>query len=220
MPARLRHAELGAARGRGLVAEVARETRDARVAHGLSQAAVARAIGVSRSRYSRIERGLAPALAIATAAEMLAVVGLDLSLRAYPAGPPLRDAAHGALLERARVHLHRSLRFATEVPLPAAGDRRAWDAVISGGDAQGPWRIGVEAETRPNDGQALERRVALKERDGDVDCVVLLLADTRHNRAFVRALPGLRERFVVHGSRALALLRVGARPEGNAIVLL
>jgi hypothetical protein len=37
-------------------------------------------------------------------------------------------------------------------------------------------RIGVEAETRARDRQELQRRVALKRRDGGVDRVILLLA--------------------------------------------
>ena len=68
------------------------------------------------------------------------------------------------------------------MPLPNAGDRRAWDAVI--GIAR--VRIGVEAETRARDEQELERRLSLKRRDGGVDHVILLLADTRSNRLFVR----------------------------------
>ncbi len=57
-------------------------------------------------------------------------------------------------------------------------DRRAWDAVIEG---QG-WRIGVEAETRLHDVQSLLRRVALKQRDGAVSAVILLVNDTANNR--------------------------------------
>ena len=109
-------------------------------------------------------------------------MGLDLSIRAYPGGRPLRDAAHAALLERLHRRVHRSLGWATEVPLPITGDLRAWDALIRGED----WRCGVEAETRPRDLQALERRLTLKLRDGGVDWLVLLLLDSRHNRALVR----------------------------------
>jgi len=219
MPARLRHSELGAARGRAAVADLMRQARDARVQHGLSQDDVARALQMSRSRYSRIERGLAPGLSIVTAAQVLAILGMELSARAYPSGEPMRDSAHVALLERARRRVHNSLRWQTEVPLPGA-DRRAWDAVVSGRDRVGGWRLGIEAETRPNDAQTLERRIALKERDGDVDAVILLLADTRHNRGLVREHPGLRDRFPITGRRALELIAAGARPEGNSIVLL
>jgi hypothetical protein len=148
---------------------------------------------------------------------MLAAVGLELSARAYPSGGPLRDAAHAALLDRLRLGLHRSLGWATEVPLPLVGDLRAWDALIRGRTS----RCGVEAETHPTDLQALERRLALKQRDGAVDMVLLLLLDSRHNRSLLREHADvLQERFPVAGLRARELLAAGASPGGNAIVLL
>jgi hypothetical protein len=156
-------------------------------------------------------------LSIQQASTLLAAVGLELSIRTYPRGEPLRDAAHVALLERFRVRIHRTLRFRTEVPFPAPDDRRAWDAVVYGA----AWRHGVEAETRPRDRQALERRLALKLRDGDVTSMSLLLLDSRHNRDFVRANHEvLLERFPVPGRRALELLGAGANPAGDSLILL
>jgi transcriptional regulator with XRE-family HTH domain len=219
MPARMRQSQIGAARGRATVAELMREARDARLRHSVAQREVAAAIRLSRSQYSRIERGLVPSVSVLTTTQMLAVVGLELSARAYPSGDPIRDAAHSALLDRLRRKLSRSLTWMTEVPLPHPGDRRAWDAVIAGRDAVGAWRLGVEAETRPRDFQALERRVALKERDGGVEAVLLLLANTRHNRAFVRDHSSLVTRFPVTSRRTLESLTTGARPEGNAVML-
>jgi transcriptional regulator with XRE-family HTH domain len=209
--------ELGRLHGQEVVALVAREFRIARLDRGLSQRAVAAAVGIDRSSISRIERGRAEDLSLVTAAELLAAVGLELSVRTYPAGPPLRDAAHADLLRRFRARLHRSLDWATEVPLPIPGDLRAWDAMVTGDR----WRCGIEAETRPRDGQALERRIALKQRDGGVDFVILLLLDSRHNRAFVREHADLlHARFPVAGARALELLGAGVAPGGNAVVLL
>jgi transcriptional regulator with XRE-family HTH domain len=209
--------ELGRLHGQEVVALVAREFRIARLDRGLSQRAVAAAVGIDRSSISRIERGRAEDLSLVTAAELLAAVGLELSVRAYPAGAPLRDAAHADLLRRFRARLHRSLDWATEVPLPIPGDLRAWDAMVTGDR----WRCGIEAETRPRDGQALERRIALKQRDGEVDFVILLLLDSRHNRAFVREHADLlHARFPVAGARALELLGAGVAPGGNAVVLL
>jgi len=209
--------ERGRLRGHETLRLVAREARLARLDRGLTQEALAAALGIHRSTVSRIERGRVENLSIVTASELLAAVGLELSIRAYPAGPPLRDAAHANLLRRFRAHLHRSLGWATEVPLPIPGDLRAWDALVSG---QG-WRCGVEAETGPRDGQALERRIALKQRDSAVDYVVLLLLDRRHNRAFMRAYADvLQVRFPVPGRRALELLAAGVAPGGNAVILL
>jgi transcriptional regulator with XRE-family HTH domain len=185
--------------------------------HALSQADVARAIGLSRSRYSRLERGLVPQLAIHTASRLAAVVGLDLSIRTYPGGRPVRDAIHASLIGALRPLVHVALSYRLEVPMPQPGDRRAWDAVIAGRG----WRFGVEAETRPTDVQAMLRRIALKERDGDVNGVILLLADTRHNRDLLRHYGQLLEpQFPVPGAEALAALAGGRPPAGNAVILL
>ena len=217
MGSRERAVDIGAARGRSMTAAVVGELRNARLDRGLGGRDIARATGLSPAQYSRIERGLTDSVSIERASVLLAAVGLELSVRAYPRGEPLRDAAHAALLERLRARVHRGLRFRTEVPFPAPDDRRAWDAVISGST----WRCGVEAETRPRDRQALERRLALKERDGDVTCVCLLLLDSSHNRDFVRANRDVfNERFPLPGRRALELLGAGVDPGGNAIILL
>lgn len=203
---------------------MAREFYAARTNAGVSQEVVADRAGLSRPQYGRIERGIAPEVSLATVARIAAVLGLDTSLRFFPSSDPIRDAAHAALLERLHAICHPSLGWRTEVPFPGPVDRRAWDAVISNVHTVGPQprnRIGVEAETRPNDVQALDRKLALKERDGDVDRVILLLSDTRHNRAFLHG-PGasLRTRFPLDGRRALLHLAAGTDPGSNAIVLL
>jgi hypothetical protein len=83
------------------------------------------------------------------------------------------------------------------------------------------WRHAYEAETRPRDLQALERRVALKARDGGVDGVSLLLLDSRNNREFVRAhRASLEQRFPVPADRAIELLRAGADPGQGSVILL
>ena len=53
----------------------------------------------------------------ASLARSLAVVGLDLSARAYPAGPALRDGKHVALLGRLDVRVARPLVLRGEVPM-------------------------------------------------------------------------------------------------------
>ena len=172
---------------------------------------------MSASAWSRLERGIAPALPLVDLARAMAVVGLDLYIRAYPGGKPVRDQAHLDLLERLRVLLRSDARWQTEVPLPNPGDRRAWDALIRLHSV----RIGVEAETRGRDSQELQRRLSLKRRDGGVDHVILLLADTRHNRQFLRrAGKGFQADFPVDGEMALERLAVGEDPGGSAVVLL
>ena len=224
MAIRQRRVDLGVERGRALVAYSARELKATRSGAGLSQDEVGPAAGMSRAQYGRIELGRSPEVSIEAVARIAAVLGLEMSIRFFPIADPVRDAAHTALLERLRVRCHPSLRMQTEVPLPHQGDLRAWDATLSGFAAPSGRRHrrgGVEAETRPTDVQALERKLALKERDGDVEWMILLLADTRHNRAFVRG-PGerLRARFPVDGRRALELLAAGAEPGGNTLILL
>lgn len=217
MGTRQRRIDVGIARGRALTATVLRELREARLDRGLGGSDIAREVGMSGAQCSRIERGLTGSLSVEQASLLLAAVGLDLSIRTYPSGEPLRDAAHAALIGRFRSGLHPSLRLQTEVPFPAPGDRRAWDVVVLGGD----WRHGVEAETRPRDRQALERRLALKLRDGDVSSMSLLLLDSRHNRDFVRAHGDiLGERFPIPGRRTLELLQAGVNPGGSSFILL
>ena len=135
---------------------IGRELRDGRIALGLSQSAVAKQAALSGSKVGRIERGEYSRVPTVELAILSAVVGLQLSVNAFPVGAPMRDHAHAALLERFRALLSAALKWATEVPMPNAGDLRAWDA----GGPEPAVRIGVEAETRVRDGQALERRSA------------------------------------------------------------
>jgi transcriptional regulator with XRE-family HTH domain len=193
-----------------------RELREARRSLGLRQVDVATAAGVSASWISRLERGLASDTRLLTLAVVLAVVGLDLGLRAYAVGYPLRDDGHRRLLARFRALLPPNAPWRTEVPLPIVGDLRAWDAMTR------LWRcvVGVEAETRPTDLQALERRILLKARDGGVDRVILVLADSRANRELMRtAGESLRASFPLQGQAALDAIRSGIDPGCNLLVL-
>ena len=217
MGSRERAIDIGAARAREILARLPAEARSARLTSGLGQADVASALGISVAQYSRIERGLSPDLAISTAVRLFAVLGMDLSVRAYPEGDPIRDAAHSALLERLRVRCHRSVVWRTEVPFPLRGDLRAWDATAT----CPAFRAGVEAETRIRDVQALDRRLALKERDGGMDRMILLVLDSRANRAALReAGSQLLLRFPIPGARALELLAAGVDPGGNTLICL
>ena len=145
-----------------------------------------------------------------------AVVGLELSIRAFPGGDPIRDAAHARLLERFRRQLHPSLRWHTEVPFPLPGDLRAWDAV-TGRDG---WRVGIEAETVIDDTQALDRKLALKKRDGHMDGVVLVAADTPRNRRALAASPAAFAELPLRSRQILGALRAGEQPAASGIVLI
>lgn len=142
---------------------------------------------------------------------------MDLALRAYPPGDALRDRTQVALLERLRANVHPSLRWRTEVPLPIDRDLRAWDAVVSGTG----WRCRIEAETRLADLQAVERRVALKARDDPGGHLLLLVSDTRGNRAaLLLRRAALEAAFPLDQRTMLAALRDGRDPGGSGIVML
>jgi transcriptional regulator with XRE-family HTH domain len=193
------------------------EIRAARIAAGLSLRDVGRSVGLHHTLAGRIERGLYPAVTLTQLACLCAAVGLDFSARAYVGGDPIRDAGHVRLLQRLRANLHPSLGWQTEVPLPARGDQRAWDAVVS----RGSNRMGVEAETVLSDVQAQTRRAMLKQRDGGLHPLVILVADTRHNRdSLAECRESLREAFPLDTRRILHDLRAGKIPERNGILRL
>ena len=146
---------------------------------------------------------------------MAAVVGLDLVVRLFPGPDPVRDRAHVRLLARLQAELP-ALKWLTEVPLPIPGDQRAIDAVIR----LGSLRVGFELETRLMDAQALVRRLALKQRDAGMASIVLVVADTRSNRAALAAAgETLRSTFPLAKREVIASLRVGRAPNANGIVL-
>jgi transcriptional regulator with XRE-family HTH domain len=215
---RERPGDRAARRARADITGLTRQLRDTRMQLGMSQEHVRRQCGVSRSRYSRIELGRQEDVSMVTLAELLAVVGLELSLRAYPAGEPVRDAAHRRLLGRVRALLPdpAAARWATEVPFPNTGDPRAWDATVR----LGATLVAFEAETHPRDVQALQRRLNAKRRDGGVDRLVLALAETRHNRQIL-AVHGqdLRTSFPGDSARTLASLRSASTPDADAIIV-
>ena len=95
------------------------------------------------------------------------------------------QARHAGDLAEFLGYVAAPLTWRTEVPLPNAGDARGWDAVIAGFGK----RTGVEYERALRDAQAQSRRIALKRRDGGVDHLLVLLADTRANRTALRDSP-------------------------------
>jgi transcriptional regulator with XRE-family HTH domain len=163
------------------VRDVGDEFRECRIMNGQSQAHVAQAARVSRTRSGLIERGRSSGLTFAELYAIAAVLGLTPSVRLFPDGPPIRDAGHtrrlGAFLGYVRPPLHDRL----EVPLPIVegrAERRAWDAVLF----LGADRCAIELEMRLHDIQALLRRIALKRRDDPTESFLLLIAGTRANR--------------------------------------
>jgi transcriptional regulator with XRE-family HTH domain len=222
MSTRERPADRGARIAKADLERIGSELRNARVAAGLSLAAVAAAVRMSGSHVARIERGLVPTASVLQLATIGAVVGLDVRIRAYVGGDPLRDAGQARLLQRLLAILGPQLRMRLEVPLPNPGDQRAWDGWISGFVEVGHGRaLAVEGESRFTDAQAQIRRLILKMRDAAVDQVLLVIADTPSNRAAVRSAgPILGGTFPVSARSAKAALRAGRHPGGSALILL
>jgi hypothetical protein len=204
---------------RRIDADLARARSDidtARRSVGLSHAILGDLCRVDRSTASRTASGRIREPNLRLLAGMAAAVGLELRLRAYPAGDPIRDAGQQRLIARLRARVPDGLTWRTEVPLPIDGDRRAWDAVIHGDG----WSVAVEAETVLDDLQTTERRLNLKVRDGGFEHVILLVADTRRNRRALDAAPGAFAAFSRDGRRVLAALAGGRAPDKNGIVIL
>jgi hypothetical protein len=164
-----------------------------------------------------LERGKYANVPFVIVAQFLSVTGLELSARAYPVGGGLRDVAQIRLLDRLRARASPEIRWQTEVPIPIQGDLRAWDAVLRVGSIS----IGVDAETRLRDFQAVDRRLMLKARDSGIDCVILLVSATGTNRAILREAGGFaRINHPISSSDTMGCLESGRDPGGNAIVLL
>lgn len=217
MPIHERRTDRGARVALVLHRHLGAELRVLRRQAGLSQRRIAREIGVDHAVVSRIEAGSAAMTTIDTYARLFAVLGARLSVKVYPEAQALRDEAHLRLIARLRSLLHAAIRIRTEVPLGMVGDLRAWDAELSidGGSVM------VEAETVLDDVQALERRIALKCRDGNVDVVLLLVSDTDRNRRILREhREALRARFPMDARAALACLRAGRLPPVGAIIVI
>lgn len=192
------------------------ELLTARRAAGISQREVGRQVGISHNKVRRAERGEPGALTIDLAARLGAVVGHQLSASLHPDGNPVRDAAHVALLNRFRARLPASMIWRTEVTVPIEGDRRSADGVVEGV----AFAALVEAETRIEDVQTLERKVRGKQRDMGLSRVILVVGDTRHNRIVVRGNPGLRVSFPISTRACFAALERARDPGGDALVLI
>ncbi len=218
MPTKVTRATRGSLLARQATTSLGRELRDARLAAGLSQRTAARAAGISGAQLSRLERGIIAKPTVDQLARIAVVLGLVLSLKLYPSGSAVRDAGQLALLTRLAARLAGTLRLRREVPLPVAGDQRAWDARVEGRGAA----CAVEAEVHLHDAQELARRVALKLRDDpSVDRVILLVARSAHNRAVLREhREALRTLFPLDGAAILAHLRRGEVPPTSGVLML
>lgn len=217
MPIRRKPADDAARRARRQLEEVLTEARRHRLGAGLSQAAIARFLGCSRQLITAIEADQLDDVGCIQLARLGAAVGLDISIRAFPAGSPLRDAGQLRLLERFRERVGNAWAWQTEAPVSAdPRDRRAIDALLLGDGL----RIGVEAVTRLVDSQAQTRNILLKQSAAGIDRMVLVLADTRHNReALVSGAATLRPAFPLSNRVLMRDLTAGRLPSANGIAV-
>jgi hypothetical protein len=180
---------------------------------------VSSAAHLRRATYSVIERDRHRNATVLQAARIAAVLGLDLSVKAYPGGAPTRDAAHAARVQRLLAHVAPPLRSRPEVPLPATTEHpeyRAWDVVLFGAGE----RTTSELEMRLYDGQAQLRRISLKRRDDPAEHFLLVVADTRANRRALREFADLfAELPRLRTGTVLAELRAGRHPPTGLILL-
>ena len=144
------------------------------------------------------------------------IVGLRFHAKLYPAGSPLRDKAQLALLDRFRRRLSPAWHVRLEEPIPIPGDQRAWDMVLRRGNMS----VGVEAVSRLRNVQAQVRAARLKQRDAEVERLVLLIAATHFNRRALAGAGTLREDLPLTTRGALAALAAGGDPGEDSIVLL
>jgi transcriptional regulator with XRE-family HTH domain len=217
MPSRTRDVNEASIASRRLQTELGVELRNARIARGLRQVDVARAARSSHSHVSRLEHGGLAHVGLADVARHGAIVGLRLDARFYPTGGGLRDEAQVALLRRLRARIGNPFHWQLEAPINLPGDLRAFDALLRNEHVQ----VAVEAITRLHDAQAQLRAATLKQRDGRVDRLVLVVKASHANRrALSSAQDLLATTFPLSTKATLAALAAGEDPGQNGIVLL
>ena len=183
---------------------------------GATQADLARHIGVSRYRVGRIERHQLASASVEYLVRHAAAVGLRLSVKLYPVGGGLRDAAQARYIARFLERIGKAWRVRLEVPVPLPGDLRAVDIVLYGGA-----EIAVEVITTLLDLQAQLRAAQLKQRDVGAARLIIVVAGSRANRrAIDEARPALLAAFDLDTRRTLAALAAGRDPGRDSIILL
>lgn len=204
-------------------ARSAEDFRQLRIRAGVSQAAVARAIGVTRSVICRLEQG-DPDVSARIRARAAAAVGAEFRMALYAdRDPVIHDAAHARIVERLLELRNAAWRATVESPVPGGG-RRSTDVRLDRGSDV----VLVEVETRVQALEAIvrecaDKRAAVRAAEPDRRVhVLLVLPRTRHHRAIASAHPGIiRAAFPVPSERLLATLADPTEPwPGDGILWL
>ena len=208
-------------RGRRIGKELQRaaigELATARISAGVSQATLARQLGINQSEVSRILGGKRNPTFIRLS-ELASLLGLQPALRLFRVTESLRDAGQQKLIARFRSVLSKAWHVAVEAPFPTLGDLRSWDLLLRLGSS---FRVGVEAETRVRDIQELVRRIRQRELHGGVDVILIVLSDTAHNRALADDLrDALGDRYCATQGDLMEGLRAGRPLKSSGVILL
>jgi len=211
---RLRNGQVVADR---VVSALVTELRTARQDANLSQAALAKRLGWSQTRYSLFERDLEP-ITVEDVCLAATVLGLKPRFDLYRVDEGLRDRGSEALIERFCALLSPRWSIKREAPFPELGDLRSWDVLIRLGSL---FRAGIEAETRLRELEELVRRVRQRELHGRVDAIVLVLSRSGHNRAQLDELrTALGPDYATLPSNLVAALKAGRPLPGSGVMLL
>lgn len=193
------------------------ELRTGRHIRGITQARLASAIGVSQGEISRRELGRSPRLMGDSLAVHAAAVGLRLSVKLWPAGGGVRDAAQARYIAAFVARVGRVWNVVLEAPIPLPGDLRAVDVVL----ARGQVRIAVEVITRLADLQAHVRAAQIKARDIEATRLMLVVAATHANRRSLAATRStLAAAFDLDTRRLIVELAAGRDPGRDGILVL
>jgi transcriptional regulator with XRE-family HTH domain len=191
----------------------AEDFRELRLRVGVSQRAIAIAIGVDRSVITRLERG-DPSVSPAVRARACAALGADFRMQLYHERAALiYDAGHARLVDRLVSMVGRGWRTELELALPG---RRSVDACHFS-----PSTIVVaEVETRVRRLEQIQRELKSKQDSAIAQFglerpihVVLALPPTHHHRALIREHPALiRTAFPARSAQIRAALADAALP--------
>jgi transcriptional regulator with XRE-family HTH domain len=217
MATRMRATDEARRRWASTAREIGDQLRTARRVRGITQARLGVVIGASQGEISRRELGRSPHHAGESLAVHAAAVGLRLSVKLWPVGGGLRDAAQARYVAAFVGRVGRLWHVALEAPMPIAGDLRAVDVLL----VRGQVRVAVEVITRVADLQAQVRAAQLKARDIGATRLLLVVAGTHANR---RTLAGagttLIAAFDLDSRRLMAELGAGRDPGRDGIVVL
>lgn len=204
------------------------ELRALRIRSGLSQAAVAREVGIARSVVSRLEAG-DPGITLRTRFRVASVLGADLRLTAFVnSGSLIRDAVQAAIVEWILASAGRHWGPRVEAAVPGPG-RRSVDLLLElVSDI-----VLLEVESRLTSLEEIVRELHSKRQafadtgrsEGEARAartihVVLVLPRTRHHRSIVEAHPRtVRAAFPTPSSElARALAGEAGRCPGDGIL--